>query len=256
MIRNDTKTISSDNRLTLADLSSEGTDTHDLILCLETATEVCSVAIGRAGRTLTIHEIDSGYVHASQLSVLVERCLADLRIALTEVAAVAVSSGPGSYTGLRVGISAAKGYCMALSIPLIGIDTLTCLAQGARATVPGVSSIRYIPMIDARRMEVYTAQYDENLSQIRAAEALILDENSFQDEINTGKQLVCTGNGAHKFAGIFHHSAVKFINKPCSASDLMVLAEERFREKNYSTARFFTPIYLKSPHITQPNKVL
>ena len=145
---------------------------------------------------------------------------------------------------------------MALGIPLIGIDTLTCLAQGARKIVQGSSSIRYVPMIDARRMEVYTAQYDEKLNEVRAAQALILDEDSFQDELKTGKQLVFTGNGAGKFAGIFHHSAAKFINKPCSASDLVPLAGEKFREKNYSDARFFTPIYLKSPHITQPNKVL
>jgi len=214
------------------------------------------VAIGRAGEIHSIHEIDEGYVHASQLSVLVDQCLADASIQMQDLAAVAVSSGPGSYTGLRVGISAAKGYCMALDIPLIGIDTLQCLAQGARIAVGMAPSTLYCPMIDARRMEVYTALYDDQLNEVRGPYALILDEDSFLDEIKKGQKLIFTGNGAHKFAGIFHHSAVKFINKPCSAANLVILASERFREKNYSDVRFFTPNYLKSPHITQANKVL
>lgn len=239
-----------------ADHPSQITTFKRFILCLETATEVCSVAIGSEGVTHSIHEIDEGYVHASQLSVLVDQCLADLGAQMHDLAAVAVSSGPGSYTGLRVGISAAKGYCMALDIPMIGIDTLQCLAQGARSAEGMAPSTLYCPMIDARRMEVYTALYDDQLNEVRGPHALILDEHGFQDVIKKGQKLVFTGNGAHKFAGIFHDPAVKFINKPCSAADLMVLAAERFREKIYSDTRFFTPNYLKSPHITVANKVL
>ncbi len=228
----------------------------DPILCIETATEVCSVALGLGNETIALEEIASGFAHAAQITLLVDQCLDAMDMRLDQLSAIAVSSGPGSYTGLRVGISAAKGYCMALDIPLIALDTLQCLAQGAVSAYPDGNDLLICPMIDARRQEVYTAIYDPSLCEVREPSALVLSEDSFARELNEANFVVFTGNGAHKLEKILAHPKAKFINKSCSATDMIELANKKFHEKIYSDVRSCTPKYLKSPHITSPNKVL
>jgi tRNA threonylcarbamoyladenosine biosynthesis protein TsaB len=147
------------------------------ILNIETATKNCSVALAKEGKTILSKEIaEEGYSHAERLHVFIEEIIQESGITFNDLSAIAVSQGPGSYTGLRIGVSAAKGLCYALNIPLIAIDTLQVLASQAR-----VSEGLIAPMIDARRMEVYSAIFNPNLENQRATAAEIIAENSFED---------------------------------------------------------------------------
>jgi tRNA threonylcarbamoyladenosine biosynthesis protein TsaB len=145
------------------------------ILNIETATKNCSVAIARDGKTILFKEMaEEGYSHAEKLHVFINEILNEIEISCKDLSALAVSQGPGSYTGLRIGVSAAKGLCFALDIPLIAIDTLEVLASQVK-----VADGIIIPMIDARRMEVYSAIFDSKLNKIRGVQAEIIEENSF-----------------------------------------------------------------------------
>ena len=147
------------------------------ILNLETATKNCSVSISQNGKTILCKEMaEAGYSHAEKLHVFIEECLKESNITFKELSAIAVSQGPGSYTGLRIGVSAAKGLCFALDIPLIAIDTLQVLASKLT-----ISEGIIIPMIDARRMEVYSAIFNFKFEKIREVQAEILTENSFEE---------------------------------------------------------------------------
>ena len=151
------------------------------ILNLETATKNCSVSISQHGKTILCKEIaESGYSHAERLHVFIEECLKESNITFKDLSAIAVSQGPGSYTGLRIGVSTAKGLCFALDLPLIAIDTLQVLASQLTIT-EGV----IIPMIDARRMEVYSAIYNSDYEKTREVQAEILTENSFEEIAET-----------------------------------------------------------------------
>ncbi|HSN47228.1 MAG TPA: tRNA (adenosine(37)-N6)-threonylcarbamoyltransferase complex dimerization subunit type 1 TsaB [Flavobacterium sp.] len=147
------------------------------ILNIETATKNCSVALAQDGKTILCKEIaEDGYSHAERLHVFIEEIIKEAGINYHDLSAIAVSQGPGSYTGLRIGVSAAKGLCFALDIPLIAVDTLQVLASQAN-----VSDGLIIPMLDARRMEVYSAIFDPNFENKRAVQAEIITENSFED---------------------------------------------------------------------------
>jgi tRNA threonylcarbamoyladenosine biosynthesis protein TsaB len=147
------------------------------ILNIETATKNCSVALAKDGKTVLCKEIaEEGYSHAERLHVFIEEIISEAGIQLKDLAAVAVSQGPGSYTGLRIGVSAAKGLCYALNIPLIAVDTLQALASKAK-----IAEGMIVPMIDARRMEVYSAVFSSGLEKKREILAEIIDENSFED---------------------------------------------------------------------------
>ena len=154
------------------------------ILNIETATKNCSVALAKNGETILCKEISElGYSHAEKLHVFIEEICNESSIQLKDLQAIAVSKGPGSYTGLRIGVSAAKGFCYALDIPLISVDTLAVLASQALSIVKENDLI--IPMIDARRMEVYSAIFNNKLEKTREIEAQIIDENSFASIENT-----------------------------------------------------------------------
>src|SRR6476661_4332435 len=146
-----------------------------LILLLETATSVCSVAVAEDGKLLAIHEESEKNIHATHLTLFIENVMQQAGRSLSDLDAIAVSMGPGSYTGLRIGVSTAKGLCYAMDKPLIGINTLESMA----AVIANSSTSLYVPMIDARRMEVYTAVYDADLKEILPTQAMILDEQSF-----------------------------------------------------------------------------
>lgn len=210
------------------------------ILCIETASTNCSVALGREGRLLALKEDNNlGYSHSEKLHIFIFEILNENGIQLSDLDAVAISKGPGSYTGLRIGVSAAKGLCFSLDIPLISVSTLTALAH----QVSGEGVI--IPMLDARRMEVYTAVFNEQKKQIEDTSAKILTPDSYKIFLDKEKATFI-GSGVEKFKDICNHQNALFVeNKLPSAREMVKLAEEKFQAKNFENVAYFEPYYLK-----------
>ncbi|MCF6296654.1 MAG: tRNA (adenosine(37)-N6)-threonylcarbamoyltransferase complex dimerization subunit type 1 TsaB [Flavobacteriaceae bacterium] len=212
-----------------------------VILCLETTTTNCSVAISVNGEVVAlIEDNNKQYSHAEKLHVFIEEALLKSGINKSELEAVAISKGPGSYTGLRIGVSAAKGLCFALDIPLISIATLESLAYQISEKEGLI-----IPMLDARRMEVYSAVFNLDKEQIRATEAEILNETSFAEYLEKGK-VFFLGDGAEKFKGIcFYKNAVFLDDKFPSASQMASLVEIKYKKNDIEDVAYFEPYYLK-----------
>ena len=226
------------------------------LLLIETATDVCSLALSRNGQLLALHEADEPYVHATQITLLIEACCTTAGISLSEIDAVALSGGPGSYTALRVGASVAKGICYALDKPLIALDTLLLLAGAARQEMGAETNYLYVPMIDARRMEVYTAIYTQTLEAHSPLSAKIIDQQSFSELFSAGQHLVFCGNGAPKCQEILSAKRSTFLPIICSAQHLLPFAEAFFQEQNFVDSAYFSPTYFKAPNITTPKKIL
>ncbi|MCX6284893.1 MAG: tRNA (adenosine(37)-N6)-threonylcarbamoyltransferase complex dimerization subunit type 1 TsaB [Bacteroidetes bacterium] len=216
------------------------------VLCLETSSGVCSVAVGKDGIILSCHESDQKNAHSSQLTSQVDRALRDAGLTLPELDAIAVSMGPGSYTGLRIGVAAAKGFCYALSKPMIAIPTLKALALGMRELNNIEGSFLLCPMLDARRMEVYTAVYDRNLAEIHPVSAEIISGESFADLLNSGT-VIFGGEGAEKCKPLLGplKNAVFIDDFRLSARFLYPLALEKFRLGSFENLAYFEPYYLK-----------
>ncbi|SRX72175.1 tRNA (adenosine(37)-N6)-threonylcarbamoyltransferase complex dimerization subunit type 1 TsaB [Aequorivita antarctica] len=211
------------------------------ILCLETATTNCSVAIAVDGEIKAIREENNQkYSHAEKLHVFIDEVLKEAKIDKKNLDAVAVSKGPGSYTGLRIGVSAAKGLCFAMDIPLISTLTLEVLAQQVQC-----EDCFIIPLLDARRMEVYSAVFNSEKKQIRETKAEILNENSFTDYLKNGKTIFI-GDGAVKFEAICKNENAIFQNDafPTSA-DMVLLAEAKYKISDTENVAYFEPFYLK-----------
>jgi tRNA threonylcarbamoyladenosine biosynthesis protein TsaB len=227
------------------------------ILCIETATEVCSVAISSQGKLLALEENHDGNAHASQLHNLVHKVLDSAGITLQDLDAVAVSKGPGSYTGLRVGVSTAKGYCYALGIPLIAINTLESLLRGqALGEREQTTTSLYVPMLDARRMEVYCAVFDSHANMIRQTEAKIIDETSFAGLLENN-EVYFLGNGAAKCKSMITLPNAKFLdNVLCSAKGMVDAAFEAFQAKQFEDTAYFEPFYLKDFVGTTPKRLV
>ncbi|MEM0993442.1 MAG: tRNA (adenosine(37)-N6)-threonylcarbamoyltransferase complex dimerization subunit type 1 TsaB [Bacteroidota bacterium] len=226
-----------------------------MILLLETATEICSVAIANNGILLAQQQAEEKYAHTEQLTILIQAVTQSAAIQLTDLEAVAISQGPGSYTALRVGTSVAKGLCYALDIPLIAIETLASLADAAHRLV-GNEIALYCPMIDARRMEVYASLYDANGSIVQAQQAMVIDENSFADYFNNGQKVIFCGNGAVKCASVLTHPLAQFEDVICDAANLLRLATEAYEKQQFEDVAYFVPIYGKAPNITVSKKKL
>ncbi len=211
-----------------------------LLLNIETATKNCSVSLAKDGITLAIREIATlHFSHAEKLHVFIEELLQETQLKLQEVSAIAVSQGPGSYTGLRIGVSAAKGLCYALSVPLIAVDTLELLARKIT-----VESGLIVPMIDARRMEVFSSFFDKNYIKIRETQANIIDESSYQ-EIQETMHLV--GDGAMKFKEILTGDNFQYypdIEFP-SAKEMALVSFQKFQNEQFEDVAYFEPFYLK-----------
>ncbi len=215
-----------------------------LILCIETATDICSVAIADNGHIISSMQDAVGNNHASRLHMLVAEALLKVDMPLHKLDAIAVSKGPGSYTGLRIGVSAAKGYCYAMQIPFIAINTLQSLANGYLIDNPNYKGL-ICPMIDARRMEVYCALYNNQLEEILPTQAKIIDENSFREELST-RSIVFIGNGAAKCKGVFESpNAVFETNYVCNSLYLSSIAQHAFEQKQFEDVAYFEPFYLK-----------
>ncbi|MBR5673176.1 MAG: tRNA (adenosine(37)-N6)-threonylcarbamoyltransferase complex dimerization subunit type 1 TsaB [Muribaculaceae bacterium] len=227
------------------------------ILNIETSTEVCSVALTSEGQVLDHRENYDGQTHATLLSQYVKEMLDYACSREMTIDAIAVSIGPGSYTGLRIGLSEAKGLAFGLNVPLIGVNTLQLLTVSTMFNhfieESGEKGILYVPMIDARRMEVYTAAYNSALEAVLEPQAMILDEHSFENLVGQGYELVLMGNGSDKARQVLTCDGVRFVEgvKPV-AVDMMALAEKAFREQNFIDVAYSTPLYLKEFQATKP----
>lgn len=227
------------------------------ILLLETATKACSVALERNGKLISLRENTSeDYSHSEKLTPFIEDVMQESGITLSELDAVAVSKGPGSYTGLRIGVSTAKGICYAIEKPLIAVNTLLSMATQMKTQLGENlrESDLLCPMIDARRMEVYTAIFDASLNEMKQTEALILDENIFSD-LTEKHRIHCFGNGAEKCTTIFDPNRQISIHADfnLSATGMIVWAEKAFAEQLFENLAYFEPFYLKDFVAGTPN---
>ena len=212
-----------------------------VILCLETSTTNCSVAIAVDGEIIALQEDNNNkYSHAEKLHSFIDQVLAESRTLKSSLQAIAVSKGPGSYTGLRIGVSAAKGLCFAMDVPLIAIPTLEALAHQAV-----IENGCIISMLDARRLEVYAAVFSSDNNQIRETKAEVLDENSYDDYLKTNK-VFFIGDGVQKFRALCKHKNAVFIdNKLPSAKQIGALAELKYHKNDFEDVAYFEPYYLK-----------
>lgn len=216
-----------------------------LILSLETSTKSCSVAVSENTEILALVEEQSDqYIHSEKLHLFIEKALYKAGKNLKDIDAIAVGKGPGSYTGLRIGISAAKGFCFALSIPLISADGLQILTNDFLAHTEIDPKDIVIPMLDARRMEVYCAIYDSSGKRLNAVEAKIIDEHSFEDLKASKIHLI--GDGAAKCKAALSNKRFAFhtLQYP-SAAALALLANQKFRQGQFEDIAYFEPFYLK-----------
>ncbi|HYF70467.1 MAG TPA: tRNA (adenosine(37)-N6)-threonylcarbamoyltransferase complex dimerization subunit type 1 TsaB [Ohtaekwangia sp.] len=224
-----------------------------LILSLETSTSVCSVALHDGGRVLACLELHQDQSHASKLAVLIKQVMETAGKDFKMLSAVAVSSGPGSYTGLRIGTSTAKGLCYTLSIPLLACNTLEIMASEVNNM--NVTKALCCPMIDARRMEVYCYILDAKNNVVQPLEARVIDESSFLALLETN-QVLFFGNGSAKCKEMIQHENAVFISGIYpSAAQLGILAHSKFREGMYEDLVTFEPLYLKEFLIKQSLKV-
>ncbi|MFC4097602.1 tRNA (adenosine(37)-N6)-threonylcarbamoyltransferase complex dimerization subunit type 1 TsaB [Euzebyella saccharophila] len=222
-----------------------------LILNLETATTNCSVSLAKNGELVAIKEHDTpNYSHSEQLHVFIDEVVKEAGVSLNDLDAVAVSKGPGSYTGLRIGVSAAKGLCFSLDCPLISVATLKSMAfQAKDADVDFV-----IPLLDARRMEVYSAVFNPQGEEIRNTRAEIVDENSFAEFWKKGKTLL-VGSGAQKCKEVVQSSAIAFNTTVVpSAREMAPLSFGKFVAGNFEDVAYFEPYYLKDFILQQKKK--
>lgn len=212
-----------------------------LILNLETATTNCSVSLTKNGKTISIKEHDTpNYSHSEQLHVFIQEVLKAASVSLSDIDAVAVSKGPGSYTGLRIGVSAAKGLCFSLDIPLISIPTLESMAQQSESR-----EIDFIiPLLDARRMEVYSHVFDNQLKGIRETRAEIIDKNSFSTYLQQGKVLLL-GSGAAKCKEVLSDSVDYNLECVPSSEQMSQLSFDKYQASDFEDVAYFEPYYLK-----------
>lgn len=228
-----------------------------LILCIETGTNICSVGIARDGELVSLRESVEGRDHAKHVGVFVDELLRETGVMPDELDAVAVGMGPGSYTGLRIGVSFAKGLCYGLQIPLVAVGSLDALAQVAIEdneagvlTVEAWDDAVLCPMVDARRMEVYTRLYNAQGEPLSEVSAEVVDEHTFAD-VRRDRQLVIFGNGAEKCCEVL--SDATYINVAPSARGLARLAEQRLQAGQTEDIAYFEPFYLKD-FIVIPSK--
>ncbi len=223
--------------------------TLSFILNIETATKNCSVSIAKNGETILCKEIaEEGYSHAEKLHVFIEEVIAESGISVQDLKAIAVSQGPGSYTGLRIGVSAAKGLCFALNIPLIAVDTLQTLASKAN-----VSDGKIIPMLDARRMEVYSEIFTADLEVERGIQAEIITEESFAAYT---EKLYFVGDCAEKCKPVLTKENFVFLEeiKYPSAREMSKISFNKYQKSDTVDVAYFEPYYLKDFMMTLPSK--
>ncbi len=224
------------------------------ILYIETATDVCSVALSRGAEVIGLKEEVGGNNHAKHLLPFVDEVLKQAEVSMKEINGVAVSIGPGSYTGLRIGVSTAKGIAYTAGIPVMAISTLESIAQGAKTLWAESSSEQpqIIPMIDARRMEVFTTRYDFNMRSLEEISSKIVDENTFTELLSKEKVLFC-GNGMPKCKEILSaFPNAKFMDAPISAKNMLPAALRKWQKQEFEDVAYFEPFYLKEYVAAKP----
>lgn len=220
------------------------------ILHIETATKVCSVALSENGKLVGLAEInEDSFTHGEQLTILIAKLCSENNLELSDLNAVSVSAGPGSYTGLRIGVSTVKGLCYALNIPLIAVDTLHSMTEVAKLKYPNE---RLCAMIDARRMEVFSVVYNAQSQQIiKPSSADVLDEQSYASL----EPLVCFGDGAPKMQEFWHNRAIVFdLELTPSASGQVGIAYRKFQQNEFEDVAYFEPAYLKEFYMPVSSK--
>ncbi|PKQ62474.1 tRNA (adenosine(37)-N6)-threonylcarbamoyltransferase complex dimerization subunit type 1 TsaB [Labilibaculum filiforme] len=231
-----------------------------LLLHIETSTAVCSVALGKDGELLALKETKDGMKHATHLTVFIQDILKENNFTPNDLDGVAISMGPGSYTGLRIGVSTAKGICYGANLPLLAINTLQAMTQpllGDKKILAQLSKPEeayYCPMIDARRMEVYTALYNNKNEITRAISADIIDEKSFSEELSK-REIVFFGDGSSKCKDVIKSKNGIFLAEVTpSAIGMIEMAETKFQNKEFEDVAYFEPFYLKDFVATTPKK--
>ena len=224
------------------------------ILYIETATDVCSVALSKGSEIIGLKEEAGGNNHAKHLLPFVDEVLKQAGVSMTEINGVAVSIGPGSYTGLRIGVSTAKGIAYTAGIPVMAVSTLESIAQGAKTLWSGTSTetMQIIPMIDARRMEVFTTRYDFDMRSLEEISSKIVDENTFAELLSKEKVLFC-GNGMPKCKEILSAFLnAKFMDAPISAKNMLPAALRKWQKQEFEDVAYFEPFYLKEYVAAKP----
>ncbi|MBL1411271.1 tRNA (adenosine(37)-N6)-threonylcarbamoyltransferase complex dimerization subunit type 1 TsaB [Sphingobacterium faecale] len=229
---------------------------RNYILQIDTATEVCSVSLSNDGKLIAELTAEDKNMHASGLTVCIDRLLKSVSLDYTDLSAVAVSMGPGSYTGLRIGVSTAKGLCYALDVPLIGVNTLESMYEGYITMSEVQDNLVYIPMLDARRMEVYMAVFDNQKNCLQKTEAVIVDAGTF--DIFAPKNVVLFGSGANKFQELFEGNTQVKIDTEYqhSSAYLSTIAFRKFQNKEVEDLIYFEPFYLKEFVATVSKKLI
>lgn len=222
-----------------------------IILSLESSSEVCSVCIHRDLEVLALVETDEPFSHTRRMTLMIQEGLEEASLSMKDLDGVAVSHGPGSYTGLRVAAATAKGICYALGIPLVAVDTLEALAMEAQSFIEGEL---FIPMIDARRMEVYTAIYNKAGECVKPTYNLILEEGIFSSWEETGSKIVLCGTGVEKSKHFFGDERYLLRPRRLSATYMIPLAISRFQEGKVEEIVSYEPNYFKSPRVTASKK--
>jgi tRNA threonylcarbamoyladenosine biosynthesis protein TsaB len=227
-----------------------------MIICLETATNLCSVSLCDSAGVISLRENNEHKSHATLLTVFIEEILRENGIKAGDLDAVAVSKGPGSYTGLRIGVSVAKGIAFGASIPLIGIETTLSMFWGLRRNKNHLpeSDMLYCPMLDARRMEVYYAIYDASGNKLKDISAEIINNESFAD-ISESKKMILFGDGALKCKDVIARKNVIFADDYLiSASHMFTPVYNAFKNNQYEDVAYFEPLYLKDFITSKPRK--
>lgn len=230
-----------------------------LLLNIESSTEVCSVTLAQNGNVIQTLENLTGQNHAMLVTSYIQEIFSTQGIHMNQLDGVAVSGGPGSYTGLRIGVASAKGICYALGIPLIAITSLAAMSHhviqnSSDYDLPRDSDLLFCPMIDARRMEVYTAIYDRSDKMVREIKADIIDQYSYLAYLEKGK-VAFFGNGADKCRDILSHPNAYFADGvTTSASYMTTLTEKAYEDKNFVDIAYYEPYYLKDFVATVPTK--
>lgn len=226
---------------------------HRSILLIETSTSVCSVALAVNGEVKAFKELDERNIHAGNVTLYIEDVMAESGLEFGLLDAVAVSRGPGSYTGLRIGVSVAKGLCFALDKPLIAVGTLDSLLRGILKNQEFDAGSVLVPMIDARRMEVYSAVYTPEMDLLEPIDARIIDDHSFDHYAE--KEIVLFGDGAAKFKDLFaHNPRVKFPVIHSSARYMADIADQKYLASDFENLAYFEPFYLKEFVANKPKK--
>lgn len=224
------------------------------ILCVDTSSFICSISIFENLSLISSNSSEVEKSHSKLIIQLIDQSLKDAKIKINEVDAFAVSMGPGSYTGLRIGVSTIKGLCYSLEKPLISINTLEILSKSALNHINNYNDFFICPMIDARRMEVFTKMLDNDFNEVEKDKALILDDKSFND-IDGGKLIYFFGDGSNKFQKIVNNKNFHFIDNIISSSKHMgELANIKYENNQFENLTTFEPFYIKDFFIVNKNK--